>query len=1240
MRVFSRAALLLALGAVAATPRARAQSVVVGPLPSSLSALPGASITVPVVADLTSSGGASLGSTALRLTWRTGTLTYVSTGAGALGAPTVNADSVSAGILKVAVASPGGATGMAVLFNATFTVSGAAADTTILGLSVSEITAAGTFADLKPITAATRASFCTSTGTWGDVDADSAFTGHDALIMLTNAVGLPIAPYSVVNGDVDGNGVVDTRDALIVLSDAVGIPVTQFRIGHLNAGLCSLRSAAAVQIQPRTASVAIGDSLPVSVVVTDSVGALVQGVGVVWQTKDSAIVRPGAAGSLVAVAPGSTYALVFAQPGVKDSVPVTVTSTRHVWYVDPVVASANLGVELGSQLYPFSSIDTAVARAAANDTVRVGVADYGPVRIAKPLVVLGDSTAAGFPRLSSATANPTAPALRVDTVLSGTVEIRGLRLLNSQTGLVASAVQTLVLGSISVEGSRDVGLRVYGADSALLSHVSVVGAVAEGIELDSLRTAVLDHVRGDAIGSVQGASLPPMALRILQIGTVTADSLTLGSAGLFVDSAGTVTLHRIRVVDSRGPSLKARANAVSVVAGDFSGAAVFGGGAPVSYDTLSYTVGLTVLGGTVQFDSSKIHNNGLFALGSTGGSTVSLRADTVTGNYSASAEDASSAIYGFGWLRMAQSVFLNNGPGYVDIEGAVTDSVTMDSTVFDGTSAYVYGVAASRMRGGAVRHGAAPTFMTDAVSVVKLDSVEVTGNSIANWGFSGAVEVNSADTAVVNGMNAHDNASGALGVYGSSVLRVAGGSMLNNGFGQYSSRFTIQASAVGDARIYGLTLRDSTDVGIVISPSGTSRTAIDSSFLEGSGTLVQEVYSCCVANADTLIVSRSSLTGFRGTSTYGVYAEYLAKLAVTGSYLDSLSYWALYAYAVDTNLMSHDTIRAWGGGGMYAGYGGMVRADTNAFVGCVPSGVAIYAEVPGAAGITGNTLIGCSGLALVAGSYANSGPPVEVRGNALTGDTTTGLPGIRLYNVLGYVQVVDNTILGGGTDGINIATLSVDSARVDSNTVQQTRASGIIASNGVTHLTLTGNLVSDNQGYGLVMGSPFTATYNTVVRNLAGGVVDDGGGGSSFRLGNIVGNVPFGVKTLASSMQADSNWWGRSQGPKCAAGCDTTTTATGDSISGNVIFSPVVATGAVAGAPAIPAPPPAPIARLAAARGVVVPRSPAVPAGVPRAGTALQPAHAAASPAVARSVRSSGGPTRHHAPGWKPRVPR
>jgi hypothetical protein len=1226
MRVSLRTAIALALGAVAFTPRAWGQTIVVGPKASSMSTIPHASLTVPVVADLTSSGGASLGSIRARLTWRPGTLQFSGTGLGTLGAPVVNADSAASGILKFAVANASGATGAPVVINASFNVTGAAGDTTTLGVTVNEITRAATFVDLMPITSTTPGKFCVSAGRWGDVDGNDSLTSHDALIIVTNAVGLPIAPYTVVNGDVDGSGTVDTRDALIVLSYAVGLPVSQFRVATLNTGSCTLRAAASVQIQPRAPAVLPGERVPLTATVKDSTGAIVQGIGLVWASKDTTIARADAAGNVIGVAAGSTFALATVSPGVKDSVPVTVSGVRHVWYVNPVVAAGN-PVELGSQLYPFSAIGAGIAAAAANDTVRVAVADYGAtVRITKALVVLGDSTAAGFPRIS----NPIGPALVIDSVPAGAVVLQGLRLLNSQGGVLAQAVQRLSLTAVSVEGSRGVGIGVRQVGQLLsLTRTQVVGAMRRGIELDTVPEVRLDHVRSDLVASLSGDTLPPLALRVVGSDTVSGDSLTLGTAGLRVDSANALVLHRARVAGSKGPALFAMAGTISVVASDFSGAAP-ASGSPVFSDPMSFAVSLHLpSGGAVRLDSSRVRDNHLFAIYVAGGATDSLRSDSVARNSPQPGVGAGS-FTGFAALKIANSVFASNGPGPVMIQGLSGNTVTVDTTTFDATNLVVSGGAALVMHGGAVRHGEASQLDVESVTGVVLTGIEASGNTTSSWYYDlaqPAVFVYNADSVIVTGMSGHDNQGGALGVFFAQKLSVAGSTMLHNGTGlfpYYVTRATLAAYNVTSTRVYGLTLRDSADVAIYVQAPGSSGAVVDSSALEGSYALIRETH-CCSVYQDTLVVSRSSLTGFGGTSAVGVDADYLSQLSVTRNLMDSLFLTGVQTYSVDTSVVFGNRFRAWGNAGVNVSYGASVVADSNAFVGCSAgaTATAVVSVWQGATTVSGDTLNGCGSLVWVSGTYALSGgPPVAVLGNVVTRDTTSTVPTVNLQGGLGRVRVVGNSIVGGAGRGIHVDAQSygIDSARVDSNVVRLVHGNGIELGVGFSAPpSLTYNLISGNTGPGLFSGTAFNAQFNTVAYNLNIGVADTSGGTSSFRLGNIVGNMPWGAATK-STLVADSNWWGRKQGPKCRAGCDTTTTAAGDSAIGGTVTVAPYDTLLVAAAPAIPAPPGSPLARPAVVASVAVPKA---PTGVerPRPVRRPQPARPAVLPLRAKDLR-------------------
>jgi len=74
---------------------------------------------------------------------------------------------------------------------------------------------------------------CLAVGLWGDVDDDGLVNSRDALIALSNAVGLPTPGFFVSRGDVDADGYVGSRDALGMLHASIGYPPAYgFRTGR------------------------------------------------------------------------------------------------------------------------------------------------------------------------------------------------------------------------------------------------------------------------------------------------------------------------------------------------------------------------------------------------------------------------------------------------------------------------------------------------------------------------------------------------------------------------------------------------------------------------------------------------------------------------------------------------------------------------------------------------------------------------------------------------------------------------------------------------------------------------------------------------------------------------------------------------------------------------------------------------------------------------------------------------
>jgi len=270
-----------------------------------------------------------------------------------------------------------------------------------------------------------------------------------------------------------------------------------------------------------------------------------------------------------------------------------------------------------------------------------------------------------------------------------------------------------------------------------------------------------------------------------------------------------------------------------------------------------------------------------------------------------------------------------------------------------------------------------------------------------------------------------------------------------------------------------------------------------------------------------------------------------------------------------------------------------------------------------------------------------------VLGNAVLSDTSV-YAAILLQWGLGFVQVTGNLIRGGTSGGILVGQsyyntytdgYNADTARVDSNTVQQTRGDGIRVNNVNRGVSLRYNLASDNQGYGVFSYVPFVGAYNTVVRNISG-VGDSTTYMSFFRNANIVGNTRWGAATFLSSLYADSSWWGDPLGPRCVELCKPA--SSGDSIAGGFVRPGLPDSVPVAGAPSIPSPPAAPPAgRLLASRSAAAPRPPKAAAGVqlPQPGAAPA-APRRVVPVVPRPVRTAGRTTGHHRPAWKTGVPR
>jgi hypothetical protein len=538
------AALAAVLPAVLAVGTPAHAQVVVGVRGTGIQVAPGGQVTVPVVVDMTGSGGFSL---AAQLSWTPSTLRYVGATGGAFGAPTLNPDSAS-GTLRFAVANPAGATGRIVVLNVTFDAIGASGDQTNLDVAVSQLTAAVSFTNLTPVTTSSLLCVGSVSGVWGDVDSSGTLTSFDALLIVTHAVGLAI-PYSPALGDVDADGRVTTRDALIVLSHVVGLPTSPYRPGQPLAGACGGPPPATVVAAPASLGLVIGDTVPVTAEARDRLGQIVNVPGFGWTSLDTTVATVGPTGRVAAVGAGVTGAVVAVAPGVMDTVSVTVVTTRSLWYVDVVAASQNQS-ETGSPAYPFSTLQQAVDRAAPGDTVSVRGGTYGVGATSTKALAIRGHPGFAVPRFGG--------PITFAAIASGTVRLERLVVADAAEGVrVAGAAAVLVvLDSVGVERVQGRGLDVAGVDSVALRHVTVRGAVGKGLAATGVRALALSRVTVDGVNTGVGGQGTGRTVDVLRAQTFAADSSTFRLGNVVLDTVQSLRLRHVQVAKSFGPLLQ------------------------------------------------------------------------------------------------------------------------------------------------------------------------------------------------------------------------------------------------------------------------------------------------------------------------------------------------------------------------------------------------------------------------------------------------------------------------------------------------------------------------------------------------------------------------------------------------------------------------------------------------------------------------------------------------------------
>ncbi len=1021
-----RALALLAALALAVAPRPLgAQQALVGISPSGVAAPRSGQAVVPIVADLTAAGGATLGSYRLQLTWDPAVIKYVSSAGGAFGSSAINAAGAASGTLELAGANAAGAGGVTTLATVTFEM---VADTgsSLVSVGGLELTAAQTFAALTPMAIPGR--MCANTGLYGDLDRNGSLLGNDALALVTVAVGLPLpAPFTLLNGDVDANGTNDTRDALLVLSAAVGLPTASYRVGTSNTGLCAVVPAASLAVAPATNDLAQGDRLPLEARALSAGGQVVAPPGLAWTTTDPAVATVDTAGTVTAVGNGTATIRAQALGGLSATAAITV-ATRHVWFVEQAVAAAN-PVQHGSPAFPFATIQQGIDAAAPGDTVRVGNSPpYGPVTIARAVVLLGDSGVTGMPTIL----NSTGPAIVSNA--PGTVVIRRFNLIQSNGGLDARG-DSLDIQSIVARSHRGPGFRVRNMRYASLVGVSGSELQLAGVFIDSTPVVKINGAtfqviepRGDSAVGVAVVGGDSAALTAITVIGIAGDGG--GGAGVNADSVGRVTLSTFDVRQNRGVKIT-RARYVSLTNG--------------SGRDLEGDPALNISADTVVIAGVQLRNIGEGAL-------IRQR-DPLTRTLQSVVTVTNSTI---------DSVLFSDGLRFQGITRIIVDATTI-AHVTQGVGLFVDSTALLSVRGGRMRAAFKGAIFADAVDTVSLVGVEVDSSASPDPFFLGcsarlAVSVSHADSVRLDSLNVHDNAGGGILVDSARVVTGTGTKVVRNlgqrGFCDIIKKGTPPAgllpthtpyqtgNAPGAAfagvqitRLSRFTVDSNTNNGLEFDFSQFTGTAVvDTTFFRGGVSLVHAFGSFSAPSGVLTVRGGAFHNALRG-----VLAEYLSGLVVQATRFDSTARTgffgnAIQAYTIDNVQLFADTVENSDGDGIWLFLSDTVHVD-NVVARGQSGGAALHLQsiVDSGAVLAGRFESNTADAIRVDGT---AGRVMVIDGNVMADGTTSGL-------VLAGPATVKRNLLTRNKIGLHILP-GGDLSAIDSNNVEGNVVAGLL----------------------------------------------------------------------------------------------------------------------------------------------------------------------------------------------------
>lgn len=1144
---------------------ARAQGITAQP-GGALSAPVGVTLDVPIVLDM----GARpdrVGAFAGRLAWSPTVLRFDGGADGSFGSLAVSLDSTAQGVIRLSGANPAGASGVITLGIARFTA--LIPDTTTLRLTISQLYAAGTFADLLPSLSVTNGQFCPARGQYGDINQDAAVNSADALIAVTHAVGLSVGTVDIALGDVDADGSTGTRDALGILSHAVGLPTTGFRILITAAGGCTTNPSAGFAILPNAVGQLVAGQTVRFEARVNPAGTPQSVLALEWLSGNPAVATVDSLGRVTAVAPGSTVIRAIREHTDTTQVALTVVARRTTHYVD--AAALQQTNRVGTIAFPFDHVQDAIRIASPGDTVRIRVGRYSEIdTLDKDVLLLGDTAANGQrPEIfadgaggSNVTLTVSGPGIRRVHNLAFSQAYAGIAIRDSVTladftGLrmwdVATGISTDSIGTLNVRKSQLLGDNNNGYGTG------VGDAYFNYSRADTLR------IEDSEIGEFQGYAVVANNFGLLEV-----------TRSLLRDTGNEL-----------------------VYAGN---------------DDSSTTVGFNI---TV--DSSRLRGSNDDAVYVYGFNTITIRHSTIQADDGVGLD----VNYGKAVILVKDSLFVTDDywiEGY-DFDSLVVDSVAAD--LRDGYSGYVYNVPRVRLTNSNFVN------LYDGILEVSFGGTQRPGDSVIVRNsvfrsdpryrhYADGLYVEDAHLVVQNSQF-YDLYS-PIEAYGDSTLLAQ-----NNLFegAEYAVQFYGYGNitSVPRATVTHNTFRNTQDYDIEIYDA---QVVIDSNTIlnGGDGIDVGTQFGAQITRNRVQSLYRGiSVTAYDSAQVVTVNDNVIATSYYEGIALDGESSFPRIFFDVQ-----RDTVVCGSLSGNYYGIrlrDGEARVAGNHVQNC---GSGISVEHLSSDSIFADTVIGNNVLVRRGGDY---GIRVEgairglVRRNTVVGDSS--LPMTRGGMVIGrdsycqyyypnclpvYVvdsntvqQVSTNGILLTGADSIVVrdnviadvahsvtngfdAGISINSnnqaylfginryALIAGNDIQRMSAAGIAvytADSGIVHID--SNRVKQNRVGIQVVDGNVDITRNRITGNTHAGVefmyASSGVASRTLTNNNISGNA-FGVyEPDANSVNAASNWWGDALGPRCGS-CDQS--SAGDSVQGLVTYSPFL-TAEVGGTPS-PAPRP------------------------------------------------------------------